>query len=62
MRDAFNLFDTDKDGKIKVDEMRKVLKQIDLHLDDQELNALISKLDENGDGTINFDGKCIFFK
>ena len=51
LRDAFNLFDTDKNGKISKKEINKVLK---MGIDSKELDEIMAKHDMNKDGEIDF--------
>ena len=51
LRDAFNLFDTDKNGKISKKEINKVLK---MGVDSKELDEIMTKHDMNKDGEIDF--------
>ncbi|NP_001008706.1 calmodulin 5 [Mus musculus] len=48
-----------KDGHINVQELGDVMKQLGKNLSHEELKALISKLDTDGDGKISFEE---FFK
>ena len=51
LKEAFNLFDADKSGKISRDEIEKVLK---LGGNSKEINAIFTKHDTNQDGEIDF--------
>ena len=51
LRDAFNLFDSDKSGKISRNEIEKVLK---LGVNAKEIDAIMAKHDLNKDGEIDF--------
>ena len=51
LRDAFNLFDTDKNGKISKKEIERVLK---MGVDAKEIDAIMAKHDTNKDGEIDF--------
>ena len=51
LREAFNLFDADKSGKISKDEIEKVLR---LGPNSKEINAIMAKHDTNKDGEIDF--------
>ena len=51
MREAFNLFDSDKSGKISRNEIEKVLK---ISANSKEVDAIMAKHDTNKDGEIDF--------
>ena len=51
LKDAFNLFDSDKSGKISRNEIEKVLK---LGVNSKEIDAIMAKHDINKDGEIDF--------
>ncbi|XP_063690565.1 uncharacterized protein LOC134823147 [Bolinopsis microptera] len=53
--DAFNVFDIDNDGFISIDELRKVMKNIDTKITEEELEAMIEAIDEDGDGLVNYE-------
>ena len=52
LRRAFDLFDTDKNGKIDAKELKRVL-QAENHYDDKVWKDLIHKFDQNEDGEID---------
>ena len=51
LKNAFNLFDTDKNGKISKKEIERVLK---MGVDAKEIDAIMAKHDTNKDGEIDF--------
>ncbi len=51
LKEAFNLFDIDKSGKISRDEIERLLK---LKGNSEEVNAIMEKHDINKDGEIDF--------
>jgi len=53
--DAFNVFDINNDGYISKDELRQVMKKIDTHITEEELNDMIEAIDEDGDGQVNYE-------
>ena len=55
LRAAFRLFDKDNSGTISPEEIRKAL---GIDSSDKHLKKLISEVDENGDGEIQFDEFC----
>lgn len=53
-RDAFELFDKDKDGTITAKELANVMKSLNQDPSEQELNEMIAEVDIDGNGNINF--------
>ena len=62
IREAFNLFDTDGDGKITVRELGKVIRSMGHNPTDVEILSTISHADTNHNGTIEFDEFVIVMK
>jgi len=54
LKDAFDLFDHNKDGKISVDELDKVMSTHGFRLTEQELTGMISRVDANANGAVDF--------
>lgn len=52
------LQDTDKGGNITVEEFAQVMRKTNPSVSDEEVSKIISEVDLDGDGTINFDGWC----
>lgn len=50
--------DTDKGGNITVEEFGRVMRKTNPTVSDEEVSKIISEVDLDGDGTINFDGWC----
>ena len=50
---AFDLFDTEKRGKINIKNLKKAVKEIGENLSDTELKAIIDEFDEDQDGEIS---------
>jgi calmodulin len=53
-RDAFLAFDKDRSGTIDVGELRQVLEAMGQHPTEEELFQMISEVDENSSGCIDF--------
>lgn len=49
--------DQDRGGNISVDEFGRVMRKTNPSISDEEVSKIISEVDLDGDGTINFDGK-----
>ncbi len=54
-RDAFELFDKDKDGTITAKELANVMKSLNQDPSEQELNEMIAEVDIDGNGHIDFE-------
>ena len=54
LQDAFNSFDTDKNGSIDKDELMRVFEFSDDY-NVQAISDMIKEVDLNGDGQIQFD-------
>lgn len=55
---VFATFDKNGDGFITRQELRESLKGMRILMTDEELDELVSKSDDNGDGLIDFDEFC----
>ncbi|XP_062214629.1 calmodulin-like protein 4 isoform X2 [Phragmites australis] len=53
-REAFLLFDKNGDGCISMEELAAVTRSLDLDPSDQELNDMMSEVDTDGNGIIDF--------
>jgi Ca2+-binding EF-hand superfamily protein len=53
MRQAFNVFDHDRNGSISIDELRQVMHSLDETLTDDQIDEMMKEADLNGDGTID---------
>lgn len=53
-KEAFCLFDKDGDGCITVDELATVIRSLDQNPTEEELQDMISEIDTDGNGTIEF--------
>jgi len=52
---------TQPEGNISVEEFLRVMKQTDKNVTDAEVAKIISEVDIDGDGTLNFDGTTLKF-
>ena len=57
MKDAFAVFDVDKNGHINSEEMRSVMSNLGARLTDAEVADLIKEADLDGDGLVDYNGK-----
>ena len=54
-REAFDLFDKDKDGAITRDELALVMKSLNFHPTDEELKTIMDDIDVNSNGKVEFE-------
>ncbi|KAK2162461.1 hypothetical protein LSH36_98g04005 [Paralvinella palmiformis] len=59
MRAAFSAFDQDGNGTISATEMREVMIKLGQDLTDEQIKEMISEADVDGDGQINYKGRCL---
>lgn len=63
LRKEFRMFDINNDGFIDKDELKKVLQKLlpKFKLPDSEIKRMISNVDTNNDGKIDYNGKFFFY-
>ncbi|KUI64238.1 Calmodulin [Cytospora mali] len=54
-KNCFNEYDTDQGGNITVEEFARVMRKTTPSISDEEVSKIVSEVDLDGDGTINFD-------
>mmetsp|Transcript_73382 Transcript_73382/g.192404 ORF Transcript_73382/g.192404 Transcript_73382/m.192404 type:complete len:156 (-) Transcript_73382:86-553(-) len=54
-REIFNLVDTDKGGSIGTEELSRLMETLGIRTTTEELKLMVSEIDENGNGEIDFD-------
>nr|VDD56251.1 unnamed protein product [Brassica oleracea] len=55
IRDAFDLYDQDKNGLISASELRQVLNRLRMSCSVEECARMIGPVDADGDGNVNFE-------
>lgn len=55
LRDAFDLYDLDKNGVISVNELHSVLRKLGEKCSLSDCRRMISSVDADGDGNVNFE-------
>ncbi|KAK9091643.1 hypothetical protein Sjap_024820 [Stephania japonica] len=55
LRDAFKMYDKDKNGKISAKELHEVLKCLGEKCTMKDCSRMISSVDKDGDGSVNFE-------
>ena len=51
------LFSSTGNGYIPISALKEILRELDSKLTDDELDGIIDEIDEDGSGTVDFDGK-----
>ena len=54
-KDAFEMFDKNKDGKITITELANVMRSLNLDPTEEELKEMIDEVDLDGNGEIDFE-------
>ena len=57
LKEAFRIYDRDGQGFITTDVLKEILREIDSELTEDDLDNIIEEVDEDGSGTLDFDGK-----
>lgn len=55
LKEAFNFFDIDHDGRITAGELHKVLKFLGTKVTEHEVKMMIADVDSDGNGTVEFN-------
>merc|ERR1719424_191519 len=55
IKEAFAKFDTDNSGKIDLKELQQMCQEMGKKLPDKQAEQAMAQLDQNGDGTVDFD-------
>ncbi|XP_017338502.2 calcium-binding protein 5a [Ictalurus punctatus] len=56
LRDAFKQFDMDGDGEITTEELKLAMnKLLGENMSHKEIDAVVREIDDNGDGTVDFE-------
>ena len=55
VKEAFDMFDRDKDGKIDNKELTNVMKALGYNLADKEISEIVGEYDKEGDGKLTYE-------
>ncbi|GAA5809592.1 hypothetical protein MFLAVUS_003003 [Mucor flavus] len=55
LREAFNLYDKDKNGAINLQEFADIVKSLEIVTDEKKIQSLVKEVDSNQDGQIDFN-------
>lgn len=61
LKAAFKVFDTDGNGTISRQELKQVMAKLGEKLSDADVDEMMKEADGNGDGQINYEGRCCVF-
>lgn len=62
LREAFRVFDKNNRGVIDVSDLKLIFQALDPDMPGEEVEQIISEVDEDGSGTVDFEGKhCLQF-
>jgi len=59
LREAFRVFDSKNKGQIDTTDLKVIFKALDPNMSDDEIDAIITEVDEDGSGTLDFEGNLI---
>lgn len=59
LREAFRVFDKNNRGIIEVSDLKLIFQTLDPDMADEEIEQIISEVDEDGSGTVDFEGNYI---
>ena len=57
LKEAFRIYDKAGNGYITTDVLKEILHEIDPELTNDDLEGIVEEVDEDGSGTLDFDGK-----
>jgi calmodulin len=60
LREAFRVFDKNNRGVIDTADLKIIFKAIDPDMADDEIEQIIMEVDEDGSGTVDFEGNKFF--
>ena len=61
LREAFRVFDKNNRGVIDVSDLKLIFSALDPDMPDEEVEQIINEVDEDGSGTVDFEGKPNLF-
>ena len=56
LREAFRVFDKNNKGVIETGDLKVIFKALDPDMPDEEVEQIISEVDEDGSNTVDFEG------
>ncbi|CAF3899409.1 unnamed protein product [Rotaria sp. Silwood2] len=61
LREVFRVFDKNSRGVIDVADLKMIFKALDPDMPDDEVEQIISEVDEDGSGTVDYEGSYLIF-
>ncbi|KAJ3643227.1 hypothetical protein Zmor_025951 [Zophobas morio] len=55
LKEAFRLYDKEGNGYITTATLKEILRELDNNLSDEELDGIITEIDTDGSGTVDYD-------
>ncbi|KAH0816292.1 hypothetical protein GEV33_006499 [Tenebrio molitor] len=55
LKEAFRLYDKEGNGYITTSTLKEILKELDNNLSNEELDGIITEIDTDGSGTVDYD-------
>jgi calmodulin len=59
LREAFRVFDKNNRGVIDVSDLKLIFQALDPDMPGEEVEQIISEVDEDGSGTVDFEGNLL---
>ena len=56
LKEAFRFYDKDGEGFLTIETLKGILLELEPNLGDDQLMEIVEEVDEDGSGTIDFDG------
>ena len=61
LREVFRVLDKSNTGQINCEDLRVIFKTLDPDMTDGEVDTIITEVDEDGSGTLDFEGNTILY-
>lgn len=60
LKEAFRVFDKNNRGVIEACDLKLIFQTLDPDMPDEEVEQIINEVDEDGSGTVDFEGRLLF--
>ena len=61
LKEAFRVFDKNNRGVIEACDLKLIFQTLDPDMPDEEVEQIINEVDEDGSGTVDFEGNTLIF-